>query len=469
MPSVPLRLRPGGDPSPVALALAAVRAELDVPGPFSPEVEAAARDAIATHRLPDLDLTELELVTIDPAGSRDLDQALAIERDGDGWIVHYAIADVASLVPAGGALDAEARRRGQTLYAPDARIPLYPVALSEGAGSLLPGVDRSALVWELRVESDGVTRAARVRRARVRSRRQWSYLDAQAAATTDATLRLLAEVGAAAQAAESARGGASLSTPEVEVVAEGDDVHLERRPALPIAGWNAQLSLLTGMAAARLMLDGGVGILRTMPPADGESIERFRRQTVALGVPWRDDERYGDYLRRLDGDDPAHLAIRHAATSLYRGAAYRAFDGEPPAESEQAAIGAPYAHATAPLRRLADRFALEVCVALSAGDPVPAEIRAALPELPAAMARSGSIAGRLDRRSLDTVEAAVLAHRVGVEFDAVALSSDHVQLADPAVDGPCDGPLEPGSRVRVRLTDADVTRGSVRFAPAGTG
>ena len=86
--------------------------------------------------------------------------------------------------------------------------------------------------------------------------------------------------------------------------------------------WNAQLSLMTGMAAATMMLDGGVGILRTMPPAQPDAIDRLRRQARALGTPWPEDQPYGDYLRMLDGTDPKHLAILHAAASLFRGAGY---------------------------------------------------------------------------------------------------------------------------------------------------
>merc|ERR1712034_58240 len=106
------------------------------------------------------------------------------------------------------------------------------------------------------------------------------------------------------------------------------------------------------MAAAQIMLDGGVGILRTMPPADEESVEHFRRQTRALGRPWLAERAYGDYLRELDGEQPRDLAILHAASALFRGASYTAFDGTEPEESIQAAIAAPYTHVTAPLRRL---------------------------------------------------------------------------------------------------------------------
>ena len=94
-------------------------------------------------------------MTIDPPGSRDLDQALHIARRGDGWTVRYAIADVAALVRPGGAVDLDAHLRGVTVYAPDAKAPLHPVVLSEGAASLLPGEWRPAVVWTL--ELDGTT------------------------------------------------------------------------------------------------------------------------------------------------------------------------------------------------------------------------------------------------------------------------------------------------------------------------
>jgi exoribonuclease R len=463
VPSLPLKVLPEAADPELFSALAAIRAELDLPTGFAPAVEAEAARAVEAYTLPGPDLTDIPFVTIDPAGSTDLDQALAIERDGDGWRVFYAIADLPGFVTPGGAIDAEARERGQTFYAADGRIPLHPVAISEGAASLLPDVDRGAFVWEFTLDAAGHDTSVRVRRARVRSRRQWTYDEAQAAVDTDPVIGMLREVGEALVARESARGGASLSTPEILVVRDHHEYRLERRVVLPVATWNAQLSLLTGMAAARMMLDAGVGILRTMPPAEAAAIEHFRLQTVALGTPWGTDERYGDYLRRLDNDDPRQIAIRHAAASLFRGASYAPFDGEPPAETMQSAIGAPYAHVTAPLRRLVDRFGLEVCVAVSSGTEVPGWVRAALPELPAAMGRSANTAGRLSRRTLDTVEAAVLAPQIGEEFDALAITDSTVQLTEPAVEASCDGPLEPGTPVRARLVEADIATGAVRF------
>src|SRR5689334_22502700 len=109
---------------PAAAALAAgfdrIREELQVPDAFPPDAEAEAAAAAVPPAGPDrIDRRDLELITIDPPGSRDLDQALHIARHGDGHRVSYAIADVAALVPPGGAVDREARLRGVTVYMPD--------------------------------------------------------------------------------------------------------------------------------------------------------------------------------------------------------------------------------------------------------------------------------------------------------------------------------------------------------------
>ena len=127
-------------------------------------------------------------------------------------------------------------------------------------------------------------------RALVRSRAKLSYAGAQA--DLDAGTRRRA-AGAAAHRSgtlrldlEAARGGVSLSVPEQEVVAPDDRWELAYRAPLPVEDWNAQLSLATGMAAAALMLEAGVGILRTLPPARDGSLAKLRRTASALGIKW---------------------------------------------------------------------------------------------------------------------------------------------------------------------------------------
>lgn len=476
MPDRRTRVSDSPAAAPLAASLAALRRELKLPDGFPSEVEAEA-EAVATRPpLPEADLTDVPFLTIDPAGSTDLDQALHLSRTPDGFRVLYAIADVPALVTPDGAVDEEARRRGQTIYAPDGRVPLHPAAIGEDAGSLLPGVVRGAFVWDIALDADGHETGAHVSRARIRSRRQWSYPEAQAAledGSAPPELALLREVGPARVACERERGGASLNTPDEEVVVRDGTYALERRASLPVEEWNAQLSLLTGMAAATLMLDARIGILRTMPAPSDEAFTAFRTQTVALGLPWSETMPYGEYLRTLEPAHPRAAAVLQAATTLFRGAGYVVMDGTAPADAQQAAIAAPYAHVTAPLRRLVDRWALVICEALCAGRPVPAWARDSLGELPSIMGASSRLAAQVDAGAVDRVEAALLSSRIGAELDATVLAVRNgtvlVQLDEPAVSAPApraDG-VAPGDRVRLRVTDADIQTGRVAFEPVG--
>ena len=447
----------------LAAGLARIREELDIPSAFPPEVEAAAAAAAASPAAAPAerdDKRDLPLVTLDPPGARDLDQAFALDRAGDGrWTVWYAIADVASFVPAGGPVDVEARRRGVTLYLPDGRAPLHPPALSEGAASLLPGVDRPCLLWRLDIDGDGRLLSGRVRRALVRSRTQLDYPTAQADPPP-----LLREVGAVLEGAEVARGGVSLPLPEQVVERRADGAYrLAWRTPLPIEGWNAQLSLLTGRAAANLMLQGGIGVLRTLPPFDPVVVERLRRSAAALDVPWPGD--YPSFVRSLDPAMPEGGALLNQAARAMRGAGNVAFGpgvGPVPAgdDARHAAVAASYAHVTAPLRRLVDRFALEVALAVSNQVDVPAWTMAALPLLPDLMAAARQREGAANRAVVDLAEAVVLGGRIGHHLDAVVVGTDpergsDLQLLDPPVRTRMSTPLELGAEVRVRVVAAD--------------
>jgi exoribonuclease R len=450
--------------------LRTIRDNLELPESFPAEVEAEATEAVKTAALPELDRTGIPFVTIDPQGATDLDQAMHLERDGEGYVVHYAIADVPAFVRGGGAVDTEARGRGQTLYAPDGRIPLHPTVISESAASLLPGQVRGAYLWTFQLDAAANVTRTTLERARIRSREQLTYVGVQAQlddGTADPSLTLLPEVGAKRVELERARGGASLNRPDEEVMLVDGSYTLVRRESLPVEEWNAQISLMTGMAAAKVMLDGRLGILRTMPPPYPDTLERFRREVAALGCPWPKDLAYGQYLRTLDRTDPRGLAAIHAATALFRGAGYTAFDGELPENMVQAAVAAPYAHATAPLRRLVDRFVLVICEALLNGRAVPTWAREALPSLPKIMQRSDSLASRLEHASVDALEAALLTARVGAVFDAIVVAERDgggvIQLTEPVVTATIAGAVAAGDVVRVKLVTADIATGVVAF------
>ncbi|WP_363321872.1 RNB domain-containing ribonuclease [Arthrobacter burdickii] len=494
MPAQHMDLRDRESHQRLAESLRALREELDIREDFPEAVLQEAADAVATSHLPSADLRDVPFLTIDPPGSTDLDQAVHLARgsasDGAsgggsdaGYEVWYAIADVPLFVRPGGAIDGEARLRGQTMYAPDGRISLHPEVISEDAASLLPGRDRPAFVWHFHLDADAIVRSASVRRAVVRSRRQLTYAEVQAdidAGTADEQLSLLREIGIRRLQQELDRGGASLNLPRQEITHDGETYGILTEPALPCEDWNAQISLMTGMAAARMMIDGGIGILRTMPEPDEGALGKFRRQSEALEHPWPADMPYGAFLRTLDVTDPRQLALMHAAASLFRGAGYTAFDGEVPDAVVQSAIAAPYAHATAPLRRLVDRFVLVTCASLCAGEEVPGWVRAALPDLNALMASSNQIASRLDSGAMDAVQAALLSNRIGEAFSAVVLQgsppavedapgkqaprlSGTVQVTEPPLEAKCYGELVAGERVTVVLVEADIVRRRLRF------
>ena len=464
------------DHAAIESGLAAIRSEQKLPETFAPEVAAAAAEAVARPRLPALDRRDIPLLTLDPPGAMDLDQALHIERLGSGYRVYYAIADVAAFVTPGDAVDREARRRGETLYGAETKIPLHPPVLSEGAASLLPGAERPALLWTLDLDASGENVAIDVRRARVASRARLDYAGLQArfdAGTIEPAWALLREVGELRRGREIARGGVSLPLPEQEASIEDGRWRLAYRARLAVEDWNEQLSLLTGMAAARLMLDAGIGLLRTLPVPAPAEIARLRVTARTLGIAWPEGLDYPGFIRALDPTRDRHVAMLTACTTVLRGAAYVAFDGAPPQAPLHSALAAPYSHATAPLRRLVDRFTGEACVAIAAGRAVPDWVREALPELPVTMQTSGYRAGQFERSVLDLAEATVLAARVGEAFEGaiVEVAAAHpergkVMLREPAIESVVTAPaaLALGADVRVRLVQADPARRLTRFA-----
>ena len=223
------------------------------------------------------------------------------------------------------------------------RVPLHPEVLSEAAASLLPDAVRPAFVWDLRLDGAGALTSAEVHRAMVRSVERLDYATVQAAvdAGTDDERFLAAPRDRAAphRAGAARAAGASLPMPEQQVTArEGGGFTLEFRPPVPAEEWNAQVSLLTGMAAAdddarrrprRAAHDAG-----TRPPMPWRGSAERRAASVSSG---RRACPYGDLVRGLDRTNPRHLALIHEATSLFRGAGYTAFDGDGPASSTSTA------------------------------------------------------------------------------------------------------------------------------------
>ncbi len=464
---------------PAAIDFDAIRAELDIPADYPAEAVVEAVAVAANPPRPGPSVPE-PFVTVDPVGSMDLDQAVHLARDGDGYVVRYAIADVASFVAPQGALADETWRRGSTLYSPDRNTPLHPVELSEGAASLLPDRETPAVLWSIRLDARAEPVDVDVQRVMITSVAKLDYPAVQAdadAGTLHPSIALLPEIGRLRQERSRERHAITLNIPDAEIV-RGPDGHwtLELRAILPVEQYNAEISLLTGMCAASIMLEGGIGLLRTLPAPTAAQVRALRQSTANLGIPWPESMSAGDVIAGLDGSRPRDAAFLEDAVRLLRGAGYTPFDGAPPERREHGGVGAPYAHVTAPLRRLADRYATEVCLALHAAVPVPQWARTALPELPKVMAAADRKASELTKACTGAVSVFVLHGREGESFPATVLQIDTerqravVILHEPPVRAYCaPAGLAEGSVITVRLVSADPATHRFVVEPVLTG
>jgi ribonuclease R len=193
---------------------AALRALLDHEGLARPFPRAALEEAQAHGERTPLgdagrrDLRAQRVITIDPEGAKDHDDAIAVAPEGDDatrlW-VH--IADVSRFVAPGGALDREAARRGNSVYVPGHVVPMLPPDLSTDLCSLRPGADRAALTAEIVIGPGGETRETRFHRSLIRSERRLTYpeVDAFIAGESLGDPPLEEEVARAARLAESLR------------------------------------------------------------------------------------------------------------------------------------------------------------------------------------------------------------------------------------------------------------------------
>ncbi len=448
----------------------AIRDELDIPRQFPPEVLEAADAATDRFESDRADRRHLRFVAIDPPGARDLDQAFHAERTEYGYRVFYAIADVGAFITRDDPIDVEARQRGTTYYSPDRRTPLHPAVLSEDRASLLPGTDKPSLLWTIDLDHQGLPVDASLERALVRVHEAIDYEVAQRRIEADDELAILRDIGQLRQRQEVRRGGISLNLPSQEVEEANGTYRLLYDRSISVEGWNAQISLLTGIVAGTKMVEHKVGVLRTLPSPRKQDLRRLRREADALGIEWEPDVSYPEMIRTVEPNGPRRSAFLLQAARSFRGAGYVWFDGELPHLSEHGAIASHYAHVTAPLRRLVDRFGNDVLLDLFAGRRPSEEAVEDLAELPSLMGRARSRESAFERALVNYAETVVLQSQVGQDFDAAVVSLNakrdvaDIQILDPAIESsiPMDGRVL-GETLRVRLRSVDMERRSLRW------
>lgn len=395
------RSRDGLPPRPPpAEVVAAAFAELGIERAHGTASEA---EAAAWRERPGLDdpalvdLTALPFVTVDDDGARDLDQALHVAREEDGYRVRYAIADAAYYVRPGSALFAEALARGASYYSPLGAAPMLPRALSEDLVSLNPEVERRALVFDLRLDEDGLALSTAVLRARIRSRARLGYravqgfLDGRDGAGLEEdvarSLELLAAVGRRRVARERARGAVPFDRhePEIRVAGSPPRFVAAARERLEVADWNAQLSLLCNIEGAALLagLDAieHPGEDRLQPIYRVHEAPLERRLDALRGLigtwatrldlgprwRWREGQSLADYVDGLPDtprERPRARAVQRQILMAQRASEFRAERGP------HHAIAAPvYARLSSPMREVVGVFThKELLEALGAGD-----------------------------------------------------------------------------------------------------
>lgn len=450
----------------------AIADQYQLPGPFPDDVLAEANRATkeVDHKGRPAwwhdrrDATELPLVTLDPASSTDLDQAFSIEREGDRLVLSYALADVGAFVPMGGPIEVEAFRRGVTIYGLSEKISLYPAVISQSAASLLPDGPRPAILVVVVIDADGSAQMRSIERVVCASRAKLAY-----DGVDTSSLPCLDDFAQRMWRDEVRRGAIRVDFPKQEVVSDPSapgGVRLELRARIHSEVVNSALSLAVNMAIGMMLYEAKTGLFRVMDDPESRALQRLRLAAHALGIQWAQSESLRDLQRRLDPQNYAHQRFLLDARRAGGRATYATYSHtKAPWHS---AIGAIYSHATAPMRRLADRYVLELALQVANGlnwDPLLLE---RINQMPEVMERGEGRAANVDRAVIDLLEAVSLQHRIGEVLDAevVDVSVGIVQTRDAAIRakatklprGVCDGQW-----VRVRIESADPATRKVRL------
>lgn len=402
---------------------------------FPPEVVEAASGA--ARRVPAgetrEDLTDLEIVTVDSAHTREIDDGLSLERlDRGRRRVGIHIADPCAFVAPGDPVDAEAFARATSHYFPERRIAMIPEPISEEASSLVAGAARSALTFLVDLDAEGAISDFRVTRStiRVRERLDYDAVDRILESSDGIWAGFFRDLAAAATTREACRlasGAIRIQNDEVEVHVKADgSLVLERRdtgsPAHRIV---SEAMILAGAVAARFCAERKIAAIhrrQASPSGDVGSLRAAVQDPVAARQ-----------LRR---------SLKRAEAGLQPG--------------PHAALGLPaYAQATSPLRRFQDLANHRQI--LSAIDPsVPAYSTEALQRIAATTERTEA-EGRRAERAMDRYWLLrYLEHNADVSLDAVVVETDprpvvlleatQLEETAPALTG-----VALGERLRIRI------------------
>jgi len=464
---------------------------------------------------PRVDQRDLPFVTIDGEDARDFDDAVCLLREGDGFRLFVAIADVAHYIAPGSPLDREAYLRGTSVYFPDRCIPMLPPALSEGVCSLKPGVNRLTMTVEIPIRPGGTPGIPVFHPSVIRSRARLTYGEVHSflgtgaheeeggrpggAKITPEIGRMLRDMAAAAGGltlARFGRGALDLDLPEAEIaVVEGMPVSVKPSERFESHRLIEEFMLLANTAVAVYLSGRGDAFLfRIHEEPAMDKIEEFevaagkllrrsrptdRRDTSSLLQAWADLARGGRFERAVH-----RMLLRSLMLARYG-----------PETMGHFGLALPrYTHFTSPIRRYPDLLVHRVLKA-ALEDRGPADslrtLREKGPEIGSHLSGRERLATEAERALEQRAKALFMAGQVGRTFDgtvsSLVSSGFFVELEGWMIDGMVhvstlrddEYRLSPdrvewvgqyrkcrfglGDRVRVRVRRADPDRGEVDF------
>ena len=447
-----------GDPSaPKAVSLIAIH-QHGIPDAFPDAVMAQADAAKPATSKGRVDLTDLPLITIDPADARDHDDACCALLDEDpknsgGFLLWVAIADVAHYVTAGSALDAEARKRGNSTYFPDRVVPMLPDRLSGDLCSLHEGVTRPCIAVEMKLSSTGEKLSHRFVRGLMRSPASLSYEEAQAAVDGDPSERAAPLVDtvlsplfgayAALKQAREARQPLELDLPERKIILSdsGKVASVNFSERLDAHRLIEECMVLANVAAAETLIAKQQPLLfRVHEEPSPEKLDSLRETAKSVGLVLAKGQvlqtrHLNQLLKAAAGKDEAELINLSTLRSMTQ--AYYS----PQNMSHFGLALQNYAHFTSPIRRYADLLLHRALVSAHgwASDGLSPQDIEMLDETAKHISETERRSMLAERDTTDRYLASYMSERVGNEFSGrisgVARFGIFVKLDETAADG----------------------------------
>lgn len=312
------------------------------------------------------DLREKIVVTIDGADTRDIDDAVSLEKDGDEYLLGVHIADVSHYVAYRSPLDLEAYERGTSVYFPDRVLPMLPKALSNGICSLNEGEDRLALSCLMRIDGKGVVKDSEIVETVIRSSHKMTYdevdkiLDGEEAvckkyALVKDMVCLFGELTHILQATREKKGSISLDVKEAKILFDGEQIVIpDYRRTFSHQIIEAFMVLANETVAAYMQSIEAPFVYRIHEKPSVEKAVAFQSFAKTLGLKARfqtDDVKPYDYQNLLKAAEelPIFSVLNRTMLRSMQKARY-----SPDNEGHFGLASKCYCHFTSPIRRYPD-------------------------------------------------------------------------------------------------------------------